>query len=108
MYWSIKDIKRANAKAGRHFFEPATMRFFNSVVGRTVYQGVGGVFFLTSEKGPHGPRRYTVRQFNPQGGDVSTVGEFNVLTKDEATALARLCAQEGVAGVNARAARALL
>ena len=39
------DVKAANREAGRHFFDPATMRFFNSRVHRAVY---GGRYFVTS------------------------------------------------------------
>jgi NADPH-dependent ferric siderophore reductase len=91
---TIEQIKAANHRAGRFFFEPATMRFFRSRVGSTVYEGPGGVYFVTSEQfvpssgRPH-PRLYTVRQFDPATGDVDSVGEFNELTKGRAHRAAR-------------------
>lgn len=85
--WTINDIKNANKQAGYHFFSPGAMRSFGSRIGKRVYQGPGGVFFLTSEatfdrKG----RRFNVRQFFPSRCDVSTVdldggsSSFNELT----------------------------
>ena len=95
MYYSIKMIKEANAEAGQCFFEKETIAFFRSVVGQTVYQGPGGVFFTTSEKPPHGPRRHTVRQFHPSTGVVDTVGDFCKSTADAARTLAAECANRG-------------
>jgi hypothetical protein len=34
------------------------------------------VFFVTSEKPPHGNRGYTIRHFNPETCDIDTVGEL--------------------------------
>jgi len=81
--WDMYEIKRANVAAGWHFFEPGTLRFFRSRIGETVYQGPGGVYFVTSEqfedsRGNRAERLYTVRQFFPDSGKVETVGEFNV------------------------------
>lgn len=76
-YNSINEIKEANASIGAHFFEPATMRFFNSkIASRTVY---GGRYFITSEQfvgSDHvaQPRRYTIRAC--YDGRVDTVGDF--------------------------------
>jgi hypothetical protein len=103
--WNINDIITANKVARKHFFSKDTMRFFSSRVLEPVYQGAGGVFFVTSEQrknfGGDGPRRYTVREFNPETCDVSSASEFNVLSKYRAEKLARELAdglkQEGVA-----------
>ena len=74
---NITDIKRANKAAGNHWFEPATMRFFNSKVESQVYEGPGGVYFVTSERRERDmPKRYSVRVFDPSTGDIDTVGEF--------------------------------
>ena len=54
-----------------YWFEPGTMRFFRSRVSETVYPGG---YFVTSEQGPNGVRRYSVRQC--VDGSISTVGEF--------------------------------
>jgi hypothetical protein len=74
-------VKMHNKDAGHHFFDRETMRFFSSRLCATVHEGMGGVFFVTSEqrKGfecADGPRRYTVRRFNRSTGAVDTVGKF--------------------------------
>lgn len=70
--FSINDIKERNMTVGHHFFDDATMRFFES----KVYDKVFGTHFVTSERGPTGLRRYSVRQFNWDTGAVETVGDF--------------------------------
>lgn len=77
MYSSISEIKAANAAHGHFFFEPASMRFFNSkIASKSV---IAGRFFITSEQfcdqGQCDPRRYTVRECLPDGR-IDTVGEF--------------------------------
>jgi len=69
---NIDDIRRANKRAGLYFFESDTMRFFDCRVHSRVYRGG---FFVTSEKGPDGWRRFTVRQAKGDGS-ISTIGEF--------------------------------
>ena len=99
--WSIAAIKYANHTAGMHFFERATMRFFDSRVLRHVYQGPGGIYFITSEQfhgsdGRSEPRKYTVREFNPITGDCFTAGDyhhFGTLSKEQARHDARVMAR---------------
>lgn len=92
--WDITTIEAANTQRGFHFFEAGAMRFFNSRVLSDVYQGPGGVYFVTSEKfNARTPRYYTVRQFNPTSGDVSTIGLFNSLSRYQAIKAANLAAQ---------------
>jgi hypothetical protein len=95
---TISEIKAANKKAGYYFFERASMRFFDSIVERYVYEGPGGIYFLTSEQfhGSNGysePRKWTVRQFDPTNGDVNTVGNFNKMSKEDARVTARRLAR---------------
>jgi len=59
---SIGDLKRMADRCGSHYFEPGTMRFFKSRTLETVIAVNDGWLFLTSEQGPHGPRKYTVRK----------------------------------------------
>lgn len=67
----ITDIKAANAAAGFFFFSKDTMRFFSSKVESKVYEGPGGVYFVTSEQmGEEGPRKYRVRRFEPETGRI--------------------------------------
>ena len=59
-----------------YWFSPDTMRFFRSRVSDQVYQGPGGIYFVSSERGPEMPRMYTVRRFRPDTGGVETAEEF--------------------------------
>ena len=95
--WDIDDIRMADHAAGRFFFEPSSMRFFRSRICPTVYQGQGGIYFVTSEQfvGSQGPapRKYTVRQFIPSPVDIRTVSGFNNLSRAEAVRVAKQLAQ---------------
>lgn len=103
--WTIDKMKMALAEANHHFFDAGTMRWWNSRVLSEVYEGAGGVFFVTSERCDLDPTRqlprvYTVRRFIPLAGNgeptVTTVEPFGVLKKRAAQRLARLAAQHGV------------
>jgi len=94
--WTMQEIREANRKAGFHWFDADTLRFFRSRIGERVYQGAGGIYFVSSEQfvgsdGRGKPRAYTVRVFNPETGDVSTARgvEFNTLTRSQANTLAK-------------------
>ncbi len=69
---TISEIRQANAAAGFGFFSTGAMKFFRSRVDRRVYEGPGGVFFVTSEQlefhDYSAPRLYTVHQARPDGG----------------------------------------
>lgn len=74
-------IEEVKAQHKGHFFEPDAMRFFRSRVAELAYRGPGGTYFVTSEQfedstGKRWKRLYTVRQFNPETGGVSTVEGF--------------------------------
>ena len=84
-YWfaSINEIRLENRRAGHHWFDPASMRFFGCRVGSAVY---GGRYFVSSEQDTYrsntgqagawnGERRYTVRMAEADGS-IETVGEF--------------------------------
>jgi len=67
---TITDIKRANRKAGYHFFSPKTMDYWGSKIFPEIYKGR---YFITSEPTYDGRRRlYTVRKFFPDTGHVGT------------------------------------
>jgi len=69
-----RDIARAHTG---HWFSPATKRFFRSRVSDWAHTGPGGVFFVSSEKPPHGPRHYSVRHYqDPSPGGIKTAGKF--------------------------------
>ena len=94
-YYSMEDIKRATEDAGRYFFSPGAMRFFKSRVGDTVFQGIGGIYFVTSEKFDwQSPRNYTVRQFNPETGKIDTIGDFNELSYYQARARCKYLSEQ--------------
>lgn len=92
---TIQQIRDANEKSGRFFFSPDAMRFFRSRVLQTVFEGVGGVYFITSEQfvGSQGanPRRFTVRRVEADG-EIKTATVFNVLTKAKAESAATMLA----------------
>ena len=100
--WTMREIKAANITAGFHFFDADTLRFFRSKILPKVYQGPGGVYFVTEETGPRpadegGTTAYTVRCFRPERGDIPTVGAFHSMTREQAQELARESAErEGV------------
>ena len=70
--YSVDDVERLADDTGNHFFDPETLRFFNSRIGHKLY---GGRYFTTSEKGPDGVRAYTVRRVT-DNALIETVGEF--------------------------------
>lgn len=79
-YSNMTEVRAANRRAGFHFFDEDTLRFFRSRVGDTLYVGPAGDLFITSEQfvgsdGVADPRRYTVRRANPDGS-IDTLGEF--------------------------------
>jgi len=78
----VSEIKEANRKSGRYFFEADTMRFFRSKVA--TYYVWDGRYFITSEQNVwfdehhqrHAePRRFSIREAHDDG-DIDTVGEF--------------------------------
>ena len=72
----IREIRETyDPGPGRHWFDPDTMRFFKTRMGRWGYRGPGGTYFVTSEQGPGMPRLYTVRRLAGPGR-IETVGEF--------------------------------
>jgi hypothetical protein len=73
----LHDIKECAKICQAPWFEPAAMRFFKSHVGdETHSDGYGGAYFVSSEKGPYGPRKFSVRHYVSQKCNFRTVGEF--------------------------------
>ena len=114
MTWTIDSIREADHRAGRYFFSADTMKFFNSRVLPTVYQGPGGIYFISSEQfrgsnGVSAPRKYTIRQFISDPVDIRSVAGFNQMSKKQAQTIASvLAAGHGVVhlGIPAVAASA--
>lgn len=88
--YTIDDIRCQMVANGSHWWDADTMRFFKLRVHPRVYQGSGGIYFVTSEKGPSGVRACSVRRFNPEQDlrDVETVGAFNCYSRAIAHRLA--------------------
>lgn len=97
IFYSSSDIERAADRAGSHFFDRDTKRFFRSRILPDAFHGNGGCYFVTSEQYVCGERkaerRYTVRAFNPETADISSFGPFNVLTKAQALRAARVASE---------------
>lgn len=95
---TVEDMASANHAKGGNWFSPGTKRFFRSRILPAVYQGANHVFFVSSEKGPSGPRMFTARVFDCATADVSTLGEFNSSTRSEAVSIARNAAERDRTG----------
>lgn len=85
---------------GRHWFDPDTMRFFSCRLPEFGYTAEdGSAYFVSSERGPSGVRRYTVRRLTGTGGEIETVGQFQqYATRSAATAAALSLSR--IAGAN--------
>ena len=94
-FYTSNDIERRHKGC---FFSPDTMKFFKSRVLSEVFEGEGGVYFVTSEKGPSGDakRMFTVRQYNPLTDNIKTIGKFNRLTRYKALKLAKEYSEKGI------------
>lgn len=99
--WTVNTIKEASRAAGSHWFDPDTMRCFGTKVLPTVYQGPGGIYFVTQDDQYRRelPKRYTVRRFNPTTADIDTVGD--VASLDRGDAIARAGELSGLTGTAA-------
>ncbi len=71
-YPNLLAVVRANDEAGRHWFETDTMEFFKT---RLESDLIDGRYFISSERGPYGPRAYTIRLAD-EDAHIQTVGEF--------------------------------
>lgn len=93
--WTIARIREECRERGNPWFQPGTMKFFRSRIGRRVYQGPGGIYFTTSEQfGDNHPRLYSVRQFEPGRCRISKHGDFQGHgTESAARNAAKLAAQ---------------
>ncbi len=84
MTYTINSIQAEMRADGSHWWDKGTMRYFGCKVCPEVYQGPGGIYFVTSEKPPSGKRAYSVRKYNPDTKDIDTIGNFCALSKLEA------------------------
>jgi len=82
--YTINEIQAEMSAAGSHWWDKGSMRYFGTRAGEQVYHGSGGIYFVTSEKPPHGPRAYSVRQYKPDTHYIDTVGEFCSMSRAQA------------------------
>ena len=68
----LQDVKLANWKAGQHWFDEDTISFFKCKFETGL---IDGRYFITSEKSPNNPRRWTIREVDVQG-HIHNVGAF--------------------------------
>lgn len=83
-YVPLSEIERRHKG---YFFTPESCRFFRSRLPQGgVADKFGTVFFVTSEKPPHGPRRYTVRTQTAKGGasHIGDAGGFQAFASNAA------------------------
>ena len=71
--FSLADVKELNKEAGNYFFSRGAMGFFRSYMETGLLKGG---YFVTSEKGEHSARAYTVRKVDYLDGSIDTIGEF--------------------------------
>jgi hypothetical protein len=72
-YFTVTEIRHANAAIDGHYFDRGTMRFFRSRVAPGVY---AGRLFVTSEQfDESSPRLYSIRMARADGS-IDSVGEF--------------------------------
>ena len=71
---TINDVIRHNKDAGKFFFSPATMAFFNCEIESHL---IDDTYFVTSERfDPDGDKLFTIREYNYTDGSIGTIGEF--------------------------------
>ena len=92
---TLDQIKQANKASGSHWFSPATRRFFSSRISDIIYQGPGGIYFVSSERcwGRH--RSYTINQFDPTTSQINTLGTFQQYTNRRSAHKAAAKASKG-------------
>jgi hypothetical protein len=100
--WTVNSIQEANQGAGFHWFEPDTMRCFGTRVLPEVYQGDGGVYFVTEDDQYRRelPKVFHVREFNPDNGSCWTT-TFDGKPAEFATLQEAIEAARDKAGTNA-------
>lgn len=84
-YPNLLAVVKANDEAGRHWFEDDTMQFFKTRLESNL---IDGLYFISSERGPYGPRAFSVRMAD-EDAHIQTVGDFMAYStlEDAKTAL---------------------
>ena len=86
---TILSIRKEMMENGSHWWDDDTLAFFLSKVGSYVYQGAGGIYFLSSEQPPGGERNWTVRKYDPVMFRISNASAFCELSESRAKELAK-------------------
>lgn len=74
--FSLAEIKLQNSDAGYYFFSKGALSFFKCKVSSEVFEGIDGIFFVTSDAPSGSERRYTVRRFDSETCKVTTFSRF--------------------------------
>lgn len=82
----MRVVMKADSDAGNFWFSKDSMNFFSSHVGGTAYLKKGSDiegYFVSSEKSPNNPRKYSIRTFDLKTGTVGTEGEFQAYNTEK-------------------------
>ena len=75
--YSLADLRQHyENKTKGHWFSPGAMGFFRSRLSQTLHYGARSIYFVSSEQGPSGVRRFSVRRYDVESGSIDTVGDF--------------------------------
>lgn len=74
---TMEYIQKKNKEYGDGFFDRDVTAAYKRRFYKPVYQGPGGVYFVTSEQLDLLPRLYSVFKFDPHTGDVFSWSDFN-------------------------------
>lgn len=99
---TITEIKEFNKEQAKqrdraYWFAADAMRFFNTVIEKGTYHGIGGLYFVTRERyNAEHPWKWSVREVR-DNGSIETVGRFNAIgslaeARQIAKDMATLCA----------------
>ncbi len=104
--WTLNGIQAAMRSRGSHWWDPGTMKSFGTRPVGPVYQGPGGVYFVTSDYTgfDRSARAFTVRRFDAEACQIHTTddGVSGFASKRQAQAEAKkLAAGEGEAQAHA-------
>ena len=77
-FWRMYMLINHNKSTGHYFFDPATMRGFYSRA-QTIPPYRGRVFVTSEKFSWNSPRKYSVREVQPDGG-IKTIGDFGAFT----------------------------
>jgi hypothetical protein len=76
----IEEAERINIQKGFYWFSKGTKRFFGSSISRTLYSNDGKIYYFWSKEDsgfiPPITKKWSVRRFNYETGEVDTIGEF--------------------------------